>query len=190
MVTKGLDFDNVGIVGVLGADQLTRFPDFRAGERAYQLLTQVAGRAGRKHKRGLVLIQAWDPAHPVLKEVQRGDFHGHLRREMQERQEFFYPPFSRLIHITLQHKDDKIAYLAADFFAKALRHSMGKRVLGPVQPHVPRVRNYYGQEILLKMEKSAPVLRAAKDLILKTADAVTSKPGWGQVRVAVDVDPV
>lgn len=190
MVTKGLDFDNVGVVGVLGADQLTRFPDFRAGERAYQLMTQVAGRAGRKNKRGLVLVQAWDPAHPVLQEVLRGDFSGHLRREMHERKEFYYPPFSRLIHVALQHKDDKVAYLAADFFANALRHSMGKRVLGPVQPHVPRVRNYYGQEILLKLEKSAPVLRAAKDLILKTADAVTSKPGWGQVRVAVDVDPV
>jgi len=190
MVTKGLDFDNVGVVGVLGADQLLRFPDFRAGERAYQLLTQVAGRAGRKYKRGLVLVQAWDPAHPVLQEVQRGDFLGHLRREMHERKEFLYPPFSRLIHIAIRHKDDKVAYLAADFFAKALRHSMGKRVLGPVQPHVPRVRNYYGQEILLKLEKSAPVLRAAKDLILKTADIITAKPGWGQVRVAVDVDPV
>ncbi|MEQ1744435.1 MAG: primosomal protein N' [Saprospiraceae bacterium] len=190
MVTKGLDFDNVGIVGVLGADQLTRFPDFRAGERAYQLLTQVAGRAGRKHKRGLVLVQAWDPTHPVLQEVLRGDFQGHLQREMRERQEFFYPPFSRLIHIAIQHKDDKVAYLAADYFAQALRHSMGKRVLGPVQPHVPRVRNYYGQEILLKLEKSAPVLRSAKDLILKTTDVVTSRAGWGQVRVAVDVDPV
>ncbi|MFN0015248.1 MAG: primosomal protein N' [Saprospiraceae bacterium] len=190
MVTKGLDFDNVGIVGVLGADQLTRFPDFRAGERAYQLLTQVAGRAGRKHKRGLVLVQAWDPAHPVLQEVLRSDFQGHLQREMNERQEFFYPPFSRLIHIAIRHKDDKIAYLAADYFAQVLRHSMGKRVLGPVQPHVPRVRNYYGQEILLKLEKSAPVIRSAKELILKTTNAVTSRAGWGQVRIAVDVDPV
>lgn len=126
----------------------------------------------------------------VVSSARRGDFPGHLRREMHERKEFFYPPFSRLIHITLQHKDDKVAYLAADFFANTLRHSMGKRVLGPVQPHVPRVRNYYGQEILLKLEKSAPVLHAAKALILKTADAVTAKPGWGQVRVAVDVDPV
>lgn len=190
MVTKGLDFDNVGVVGVLGADQLVRFPDFRAGERAYQLLTQVAGRAGRKHKRGLVLIQAWDPAHPVIQEVLRSDFFTHLRRELKERHDFFYPPFSRLIHLAIQHKDEKIAFLAADFFAKTLRHSMGKRVLGPVQPHVPRVRNYYGQEILLKLEKSAPVLRAAKDLIRQTAETVTSQPGWGLVRVAVDVDPV
>lgn len=190
MVTKGLDFDNVGIVGVLGADQLVRFPDFRAGERAYQLLTQVAGRAGRKHKQGLVLVQAWDPAHPVLKEVQANDFQTFIARELKERHEFEYPPFKRLIHIRLQHKNDKIVYLAADLFAKTLRQAMGKRVLGPVQPHVARVRGYHVQEILLKLEKSAAVIQAAKDLIRTTTETVTSKPGWGQLRVAVDVDPV
>jgi len=190
MVTKGLDFDNVGIVGVLGADQLVRFPDFRAGERAYQLLTQVAGRAGRKHKQGLVLVQAWNPAHPVLQEVQRGDFPGFLQRELNERREFGYPPFNRLIHIRLQHKDDKVAYLAADTFAKLLRQAMGKRVLGPVQPSVPRVRSYYLQEIMLKLEKDARLIAAAKDLIRKATETVTAKPGWGQLRVAVDVDPV
>lgn len=190
MVTKGLDFENVGIVGVLGADQLVRFPDFRAGERAYQLLTQVAGRAGRKHRQGLVLVQAWNPAHPVLQEVLRGDFKGFIARELHERREFYYPPFARLIHITLQHKDEKAVLNAAEMFAKHLRHSMGKRVLGPVQPSVPRIRGYYGQEILLKLEKSAPVIRAAKDLIRQVAETVTSRPGWGQLRVAVDVDPV
>ncbi|MBK8965901.1 MAG: primosomal protein N' [Lewinellaceae bacterium] len=190
MVTKGLDFENVGIVGVLGADQLVRFPDFRAGERAYQLLTQVAGRAGRKHKRGLVLVQAWNPVHPVLQEVQRGDFAGFMQRELQERRDFQYPPFNRLIHIRLQHKDDKIVYLAADMFAKLLRQPMGKRVLGPVQPSVPRVRSYFLQEILLKLEKDAKVIQAAKDLIRKATETVTAKPGWGQLRVAVDVDPV
>ncbi len=190
MVTKGLDFENVGIVGVLGADQLVRFPDFRAGERAYQLLTQVAGRAGRKHKQGLVLVQAWNPSHPVLQEVQRGDFAGFMQRELTERRDFQYPPFNRLIHIRLQHKDDKIVYLAADMFAKLLRQPMGKRVLGPVQPSVPRVRSYYLQEILLKLEKDAKVIRATKDLIRKAIETVTAKPGWGQLRVAVDVDPV
>ncbi|MCC6459921.1 MAG: primosomal protein N', partial [Saprospiraceae bacterium] len=157
MVTKGLDFEHVGIVGVLGADQLIRFPDFRAGERAYQLLTQVAGRAGRKHKQGQVLVQAWDPGHPVLKEVIRHDFAGFFAREIQERQDFRYPPFVRLIHITLQHKDEKIVHQAAALFGKLLRQSMGERVLGPVLPQVPRIRNYYGQQILLKLEKSAPV---------------------------------
>ncbi|MCB9315315.1 MAG: primosomal protein N' [Lewinellaceae bacterium] len=190
MVTKGLDFENVGIVGVLGADQLVRFPDFRAGERAYQLLTQVAGRAGRKHKQGLVLVQSWNPAHPVLQEVQRGDFAGFMQRELKERRDFQYPPFNRLIHIRLQHKDDKIVYLAADLFAKFLRQPMGKRVLGPVQPSVPRVRSYFLQEILLKLEKDAKVIQATKDLIRKATEMVTSKPGWGQLRVAVDVDPV
>lgn len=189
MVTKGLDFDNVGVVGVLGADQLVRFPDFRAGERAYQLLTQVAGRAGRKHKQGRVLVQAWNPAHPVLQEVLRGDFTGFMARELNERQQFQYPPFFRLIHIRLQHKDEKTALLAAEFLATGLRKSMGKRVLGPVQPHIPRIRNYYGQEILLKLEKSAAVIQSAKALVRQATDVVTAQPGWGQVRVAVDVDP-
>ncbi|TNE60158.1 MAG: primosomal protein N' [Bacteroidetes bacterium] len=190
MVTKGLDFDNVGIVGVLGADQLVRFPDFRAGERAYQLLTQVAGRAGRKHKRGRVLMQAWNPDHPVLKEVVNGDFAGFLARELQERRDFQYPPYFRLVHITLQHRDDKIVYLAADRFAKLLRQSMGKRVLGPVQPPVPRIRSYYGQQIMVKLEKSGQVITAAKDLIRKVSLEVSSQPGWGQLRIAVDVDPI
>ncbi len=190
MVTKGLDFDNVAIVGVLGADQLIRFPDFRSGERAYQLLTQVAGRAGRKHKRGLVLVQAWNPAHPVLQEALRGDFQGLFARELAERKEFHYPPFFRLIHITLQHKDDKVVLQAATLFGKLLRQKLGERVLGPVQPHIPRIRNYYGQNIMLKLEKSAPVIRAAKEMIRQVSETVTSKPGWSQVRVGVDVDPV
>ncbi len=189
MVTKGLDFDNVGIVGVLGADQLIRRPDFRAGERAWQLLTQVAGRAGRKNKRGLVLVQAWNPAHPVLQETLRGDFQGLMTRELAERKQFQYPPFTRLIHIHLQHKDDKVVLQAAAQFAKLLRQQLGERVLGPVQPPIPRIRNQYGQNIMLKLEKSAPLIRTAKDLIRQVQETVTAKPGWGQVRVGVDVDP-
>lgn len=189
MVTKGLDFDNVGIVGVLGADQLIRRPDFRAGERAYQLLTQVAGRAGRKNKQGLVLVQAWNPAHPVLQEALRGDFQGLMTRELAERRQFHYPPFTRLIHIHLQHKDEKTVFQAASLFGQLLRKSLGDRVLGPVLPHIPRIRGQYGQNILLKLEKSAPVIRTAKDLIRQVSETVTARPGWGQVRVGVDVDP-
>lgn len=190
MVTKGLDFDNVGLVGVLGADGMTKFPDFRSGERAFHLLTQVAGRAGRKNKRGLVLIQAFDPKHPVLKEVLEHDFHTFVQRELQERMTFKYPPFYRLIHLELRHKEPKIVNEAASFYAKTLRAKLGDRVLGPVIPNIARIRNYFGQDIMLKLEKSAPVINTAKGLIRHTTEIMLGKPGWGQVQVVVDVDPV
>ena len=190
MVTKGLDFDNVALVGVLGADALTKFPDFRAGERAFQLLTQVAGRAGRKNKRGNVLIQAFDPKHPVVQEVLRGDFLGFVERELKERLEFKYPPYYRLIHLELRHKEPKIVNEAAAFYAKVLRQKLGDRVLGPVIPNIARIRSYFGQNILLKLEKSAPVLSGAKALIRHTTEIMLGRPGLSQVQVAVDVDPV
>ena len=189
MVTKGLDFENVGVVGVISADQLLRFPDFRAGERAYQLLTQVAGRAGRKHKRGRVLVQAFALGHPVLKEVISGDFFSFLRRELHERREFHYPPYYRLIHLTLRHKEERTVYQAAAFFGKLLKEKLGDRVLGPVLPHVARVRGYYTQEILLKLEKSAPLLSDAKAMIRHFNEVMLGQPGFGLVQVAVDVDP-
>lgn len=190
MVTKGLDFDNVSLVGVLGADQLTKFPDFRSGERAFQLLTQVAGRAGRKYKRGSVLIQAFDPKHPVLQEVLRGDFRGFAERELKERHEFHYPPFYRLINIELRHKDPKVVHDAAAQFGKMLRQKLGERVLGPVQPNIARIRGYYAQDIMLKLEKSAPLLSDSKALIRHSTEILTGKPGFGQVQVVVDVDPM
>ena len=189
MVTKGLDFENVGVVGVISADQLLRFPDFRAGERAYQLLTQVAGRAGRKHKRGRVLVQAFALGHPVLKEVMSGDFFSFLQRELHERREFHYPPYYRLIHLTLRHKEERTVHQAAAFFGKLLKEKLGDRVLGPVLPHVARVRGYYTQEILLKLEKSAPLLTDAKGMIRHFNEVMLGQPGFGLVQVAVDVDP-
>jgi primosomal protein N' (replication factor Y) (superfamily II helicase) len=190
MVTKGLDFDNVGVVGVLSADQLIRFPDFRSGERAFQLLTQVSGRAGRKNKRGRVLIQAYAPQHPILQDVFDGDFQRFMQRELAERNAFRYPPFYRLIGLGIRHKDDKTVFSAAVQLGKILQTKLGDRVLGPVQPHIPRIRGYYGQEILLKLEKSAPLLAAAKTLIRHSVEVLLGKPGFGQVIVSVDVDPM
>ncbi|MCC6280143.1 MAG: primosomal protein N' [Saprospiraceae bacterium] len=190
MVTKGLDFDNVSLVGVLGADQLTKFPDFRSGERAFQLLTQVAGRAGRKHKRGSVLIQAFDPKHPVLLEVLRGDFRGFAERELKERREFHYPPFSRLINIEIRHKDPKVVHEAAAQFGKMLRQKLGDRVLGPVIPNIARIRGYFAQDIMLKLEKSAALLNDSKGLIRYSTEILVGKPGLSQVQVVVDVDPM
>jgi primosomal protein N' (replication factor Y) len=190
MVTKGLDFDNVALVGVLGADALTKYPDFRAGERAFQLLTQVAGRAGRKNKRGKALIQAFDPAHPVIQEVLRGDYEGFAERELKERAAFKYPPFYRLIHIQLRHKDLKVAQEAAQWLGKALRYKLGERVLGPTMPAVPRIRGYFGQEMLLKLEKSAPLLANTKHLIRQSTEGLLGQSGFSQVSVEVDVDPI
>lgn len=190
MVTKGLDFDNVALVGVLSADSLLKYPDFRASERAFQLLTQVAGRAGRKQTRGLVLLQAFDPKHPVLQEVLRGDFQTFIRRELAERETFHYPPFYRLIHLEIRHKDARMAQEAAVFFAKTLQETLGARVLGPALPAIPRLRGYFGQDIMLKMEKSMPLLIHTKKLIRHTTELLLGRPGFSQTYVAVDVDPV
>ncbi|MEO0006083.1 MAG: hypothetical protein RJA20_279 [Bacteroidota bacterium] len=190
MVTKGLDFENVGFVGVLAADSLTRFPDFRAGERAFQLLTQVAGRAGRKKKRGQVLIQAYDPGHPVITEVLKHDFDTFVKRELAERQEFHYPPYYRLIHLELRHKDPQTVNAAAAWFAAALREKLGERVLGPVIPNIARVRGAFGQDIMLKLEKKADILNGSKQLIRQITELMNGKPGFSQVIVSVDVDPM
>lgn len=190
MVTKGLDFDNVGVVGVLAADGLVKFPDFRSGERGFQLLTQVAGRAGRKNKRGKVLIQAWQPDHPVLKEVLLADFQGFVQRELAERQAFKYPPFYRLVSLQVKSKTENTARRAAEIFSKNLRARLGDRVLGPSQPSIGRVRGYFLQDVLVKFEKSARVLSQGKSLILEEIEKLTSQQAFRQVLVSVDVDPV
>lgn len=189
MVTKGLDFDNVGLVGVLSADQMLQFPDFRATERAYQLITQVAGRAGRKNKRGRVLIQAFNVDHPVLSEVQRNDFDGFLARELEERADFVYPPFSRLIQITLKHKKEETVEVGAKYFAEHLRRRLGNRVLGPATPGIARVRDLYIREISLKLGHSSKELEAAKALLLEVQDELKSQKGYSSVRILMDVDP-
>ena len=150
----------------------------------------MAGRAGRKLKRGSVLIQAFDPKHPVLQEVLLGDFRGFADRELKERHEFHYPPFYRLIAIQLRHKDPKVVHEAAAEFGKMLRRSLGDRVLGPVLPNIARIRGYYAEDILLKLEKSAPLLKDSKGLIRYSTEILTGKSGWGQVQVVVDVDPM
>ena len=153
MVTKGLDFDNVGIVGILSADQLMSFPDFRSSERGFQLMTQVSGRAGRKKKRGKVIVQAFDVAHPVIGEVLQNDFQRFFEREIEERKLFSYPPFLRLIKITLKHKDPRLLNEGTKIFAKIIKEKLGHRMIGPAVPGIPRVRGSFLLEIFLKMEK-------------------------------------
>jgi len=189
MVTKGLDFDNVGIVGVLSADHLLHFPDFRASERAFQLITQVSGRAGRKKKQGLVIIQAYDTEHPVLAEVFTNDFTNFFRREIMERKSFDYPPFRRLIQIQLSHKKIENVRFAADFFAKHLKSKLGKRVLGPTEPGISRVRSYYLRDIVIKLEKNKRVIDGTKNLILETVNLLHQQKGMSNIKVNIDVDP-
>lgn len=190
MITKGLDFDNVALVGVLSADQLVRFPDFRASERAFQLLTQVAGRAGRKRRRGLVMIQTWNPEHPVLREALRADFRMHAQRELEERRRFFYPPFSRLIRVYVRHPEEALARILAERLAQRLRERLDHRVLGPTQPSIGRLQNYYIQEILLKLEKAADLLAKTKQFILQTAEELAAQPEGRKARIYADVDPM
>ena len=190
MVTKGLDFDNVALVGVMRADQLLKFPDFRSHERGFQLLTQVAGRAGRKKKQGQVLIQAFDPQHPIIQEVLTGDFEAFAKRELLEREEFLYPPFYRLIHVTLEHKEPSLLRDAAREFTERLREQYGRRILGPAAPGIPRLRGYYGQVVMIKSEKSPQMLNRIKLDLMDLKERLTSRKGWRQLRVTINVDPV
>ncbi|MEM9888709.1 MAG: primosomal protein N' [Bacteroidota bacterium] len=190
MVTKGLDFENVGIVGILSADQLLQFPDFRASERAFQLMTQVSGRAGRKHKRGKVLIQSFNPAHPVIREVIDNDFDRFFSREITERKQFRYPPFIRLIKITLKHKKPETLNKAAKVYEKVLKSKLGDWVIGPAIPYIGRVRGQYLLDFIIKLERDAKKVRYAKSCISLAGDEMKSTEGCSGVRVSVDVDPM
>ncbi len=189
MVTKGLDFENVSVVGVISADQLLQFPDFRSGERGFQLIVQVAGRAGRRGKRGKVIVQAMNPAHPVIREVIDNDFQAFYEREIMERKAFEYPPFTRLINITLKHKKSDVLNRGAKIFAQVLRAKLGNRMLGPTVPPVGRVREYYLLDILIKMERNPAIWKATKDLIWEATRVMQQEEGFSTVRVNVDVDP-
>lgn len=189
MVTKGLDFDNVGLVGVLSADQMLHFPDFRATERAFQLLLQVSGRAGRKKKKGMVLIQAYKIDHPVLKEVQHSNFKNFFSRELKERIDFAYPPLYRLIKIQLKHKKPEILEKAANFFAQSLKSQLGDRILGPAIPGIARIRTYYIQDIMIKLSKNSKQLDYAKKLVTDVHNHLKAQKGFSTVRVIINVDP-
>jgi primosomal protein N' (replication factor Y) (superfamily II helicase) len=177
------------VVGVLSADQLLQFPDFRSSERAFQLMVQVAGRAGRKHKRGKVLIQAMNTAHPVLQEVIRNDYAGFYKREIAERRAFNYPPFARLIRITLKHKSAETLNDGARIFTQTLRQKLGDWVVGPAVPFVSRVRGQYLLDYLIKMDRDLRKAEYAKTSIEEATVAMQTAQGFSGIRVTVDVDP-
>lgn len=188
MLSKGLDFDRVELVGILNADQMLNYPDFRAFERSFQLMSQVSGRAGRKKERGMVVIQASEPDHPIIKYVMNNDFNSFYREQSEERQVFKYPPFVRMIRITTKSKDFKTGEVAARILGDKLRESFGNRVLGPQVPVVSRIKTLYIQHILLKIERTSS-FKKARDLLRSALDQTRSREEFGNVRINVDVDP-
>lgn len=189
MVTKGLDFDNVSMVGILNADSMLNFPDFRSFERSYQLMAQVSGRAGRKNKRGMVIIQTQNPEHSIIQEVIANDFLSMYTNQLLDRKNFNYPPYYRLIEITVIHKDVDMVNASAKFLADALKKHFAKRVLGPEFPLVSRIRNLYHKTILLKVERDASVGQVKK-IVSELLVKFKSTSDYKSVRVNIDVDPM
>jgi primosomal protein N' (replication factor Y) (superfamily II helicase) len=188
MVTKGLDFDNVSLVGVLDADHLLNRVDFRAFERSYQLMSQVSGRAGRKHKRGTVIVQTGDPENWVIKRVIDHDYIGFYNSEILERKNFFYPPYFKIIQITLKHKEEHLLDSAAAQFSQSLKEIFKERVLGPDYPVVKRINNLFLKNIIIKIEKEAPD-KKVKERLQQLINAFYSVPLHKSIRIVVDVDP-
>lgn len=189
MVTKGLDFDNVGLVGVLNADNMLMFPDFRSFEYSFQQLTQVSGRAGRKDKRGKVIIQTAQPNHDVIRNVINNDYFGMYENQMLERINFKYPPIYRLIKISLKHRDYHILNDGAKQYADMLRPKLGNRVLGPEYPHVSRLKNMYIKNIIIKFESNASA-KYIKELLIESRLNLYKQDLFKSLRVQMDVDPV
>ena len=188
MVTKGLDFKNVNLVGILDADMLLNRANFRAFERSFQLMTQVAGRSGRRQKRGKVIIQTGDPEHWVIEKVIDHDFKGFYKSEIIERENYFYPPYFKIIEITLKHRDENKLIKAAYDLSIQLRNSFKERVLGPEFPVVKRINNLFLKKIILKIEKDASD-KKVKERIHQIVDEFYSVPINKSIRVVIDVDP-
>ncbi len=189
MVSKGLDFENVGLVGVMNADNMLYYPDFRAYERSFQQLTQVSGRSGRKNKRGKVIIQTSQPYHSVIRDVIDNNYKSMYNSQMEERVNYKYPPFYRIIKISLKHKDYSLLNEVAGKFADLLRPKLGTRVLGPEYPMVSRIRNLYIKNILIKFEIKASH-KAVKDIINDAINKIHEKKEYRSVYINPDVDPM
>jgi primosomal protein N' (replication factor Y) len=188
MIAKGLDFNDVGLVGILDADMMLNKTDFRAFERSFQLMSQVAGRAGRRNKRGRVIIQTGNPDHWVIQQVIAHNYTAFASNEIVERRNYHYPPFYKLIKFTLKHKDRDLISEAANYFSQQLRAIFQERVLGPEFPVIARIQNYYLKEILLKIEHEAPQ-KKVKERLHELTDQFYSNPKYRSIRIIIDVDP-
>ncbi len=190
MVVKGLDFEHVELVGILDADGLLNFTDFRVNERAYQLMEQVSGRAGRKNGQGKVVVQVSNNTHPVLQFVREHNFEKLYHFEMENRKQFFYPPYSRLIQVIFKHKEQHVAEEAANIMLQGLKASFGNYISGPAEPLVNKVRGQYLQELLLKLPKDSQLIDRCKQEIEQQIVIIQTNKRYRQVNIIPDVDPV
>jgi primosomal protein N' (replication factor Y) len=189
MVTKGLDFANVSMVGILNADQLISYADFRSAERGFQLMSQVSGRPGRITKRGRVIIQTSNMNNTLLPFIINHDYRGFFEEEIRHRKKFQYPPFSRLIQLTFKHKDKKIVWQASRLVADALQKELQKKLLGPAEPPVARIKNQYLVQVLIKLERSGSLILHVKSRIREELQRLQETAAYRSVQVVVDVDP-
>jgi primosomal protein N' (replication factor Y) len=189
MVTKGLDFEHVSLVGIINADQQLNFPDFRSYERAFQIITQVSGRAGRRNKQGKVVIQTSKVTHPVLELIKQNNFEELYRQQITDRNEFLYPPFYRLIEFTFISADLDLLNESASFFANQLKKDFNSHVLGPEFPLISKIRNEYLKKIIIKVSRNFSVIKVRESLSNHLASFKTDKE-FKKVKIKIDVDPI
>lgn len=189
MISKGLDFSGVTVVGILNADTMLNYPDFRAYERAFQLMAQVAGRAGRKNKRGRVVLQTKSIDHPIIPQVIANDYEAMVGGQLAERQMFHYPPYYRLVYVYLKNRNETLLDLMAQTMAAKLRTVFGNRVLGPDKPPVARVQTLFIRKIILKIETNAPMARA-RELLVQVQKEMVAEDRFKSLIVYYDVDPM
>jgi len=191
MVTKGLDFDSVSLVGIFNADRMLHYPDFRSYERAYQLIMQVSGRAGRRAKSGSVIIQTSSPDHPLLHTILNRNAAHFYQEQIADRQRHAYPPFTRLIEITVKHVDKKISVRTALSLAGILRDQLPNvRILGPAEPVISKLRNQFLMTILIKVARSKTEIDSVKTVLLKTVEDLGKEKDYRNSRIVIDVDPL
>jgi primosomal protein N' (replication factor Y) len=189
MVAKGLDFDNVTVIGIINADSMLQYPDFRAYERSFQMLSQVAGRAGRREKQGKVIIQTYDTKHRIIKQLVDNDYDGMYWDEIKERKTFKYPPFFRIIHIDIKHKDFNNTQYIAQEFGKSLKKNLGDLVVGPQVPLIGRIRNYYIQTIIVKIDLQNQSIPKIKEYIRGEINKFESDKTNKGAYLVINVDP-
>jgi primosomal protein N' (replication factor Y) len=189
MVSKGLDFDHVSVVGILNADGMLNQPDFRAYEHAYMMMSQVSGRAGRKNKRGLVILQTKQPKLPVIDYVVRGDYTALYKDLIAERQAFRYPPYHHLVYVFLKHRQETTVHTAAIELASCLRQWFGGRVLGPDKPSVAKVKQQNIRKLVLKLELGIDKKRVREYLLMAQSQMLADKR-YSSLQIYYDVDPL
>lgn len=187
MIAKGLDFDNVGLVAIMNADNMINYPDFRSHEKAYQMISQVAGRAGRRHKQGKVILQSYTPDYSLIQAIKSYDFSSYYTQQLQERKDFNYPPFVKLLEVTIRHRDKRVSHRAANLYADKIRERFGFDTLGPEEPAISRIKLMYIQKIYIKVGSKYP-LQATKNWLLALADALKENEAFKATSFMFDGD--